>query len=144
MLPTTWIFYGSIDSIDSAFENFARSASEAVVLCSDDDGASRLARKVEKSAKVIRYGTHESADVKLVDFKSGPKASFRVVHHEESADCELEIPGRLNALNACGVIASLIAAGIPLESAAKAASGYTGADRRFQFHAQIEGVPVLR
>jgi len=133
-------FYGSIDSIEAAFENFARSASEAVVLCSDDDGASRLASRLERDVTLIRYGTHESADVRLVNFNGGPKASFRVVHREEFANCELEIPGRLNALNACGVIASLIAAGIPLDSAAKAASGYTGADRRFQFHAEIEGV----
>lgn len=133
-------FYGTLDAIYDAFDDFARTAREAVVLCADDEGTRHLAARMEPSARVITYGVHPDATVQMTDLVAGPRARFSVTYQGESAQCELGVPGRLPALNATGVIATLIATGFSLQDAADAASGFQGADRRFQFHAEIGGV----
>lgn len=133
-------FYGTLDAIYDSFEEFARSTQDAVVVCADDEGTRHLARRLEGSHPVITYGTDSDANVVLSDLVPGPLARFTVSHEGQSATCELGVPGRLNALNATGVIATLVASGYSLEEAAGAASGFRGADRRFQFHGEIAGV----
>lgn len=133
-------FYGTLDAIYDAFEEFAHTARDAVVLCADDEGTQHLAGRLGSHPTVMTYGINPSADVVMSDLVAGPHAQFTVSHKGESARCELSVPGRLNALNAAGVVATLIAAGFSLPEAAHAASGFSGADRRFQFHGEISGV----
>ena len=133
-------FYGTLDAIYDSFEEFARSATEAVVLCADDEGTRHLATRVGEDVSVLTYGSNPGADVVLSEVVAGPVARFTVTYRGESASCELAVPGRLNALNATGVIATLIASGFSVAEAASAASGFRGADRRFQFHGEIAGV----
>jgi UDP-N-acetylmuramate--alanine ligase len=133
-------FYGTLEAIYEAFEEFAHTARDAVVLCADDEGTRHLAGRLESAALVMTYGIHPAADVVMTDLVAGPQARFTVSYRGENARCELGVPGRLNALNAAGVIATLIAAGFSLADAAAAASGFRGAERRFQFHGEISGV----
>ena len=133
-------FYGTLDAIYDSFEEFARSATETVVLCADDEGTRHLATRVGDDVATLTYGSTPSADVVHTDLVAGPVASFTVTYQGASARCELGVPGRLNALNATGVIATLVASGYSLDEAASAASGFRGADRRFQFHGEIGGV----
>ena len=133
-------FYGNLDAIYDAFEEFARTAQEAVVLCWDDPGARNLAGRLGAETRVVTYGAQPGADLVLSDLVAGPTASFTVTHGGMTARCELAVPGRLNALNATGVIATLVASGMSLGDAATSASGFLGADRRFQFHGEIGGV----
>lgn len=133
-------FYGTLEAIYDSFEEFARSATETVVLCADDEGTCHLAARLGDDVTTLTYGTDPQADVVQTDLVAGPLATFTVTYQGISARCELGVPGRLNALNATGVIASLVASGYALEDAARAASGFRGADRRFQFHGEIAGV----
>ena len=133
-------FYGTLDAIYDAFEECARTATQAVVLCADDEGTRHLATRLEATASLVTYGVSPDADVVQSDLVAGPTARFSVTHKGQSAVCELAVPGRLNALNATGVIATLVASGFSLEDAALSASGFRGADRRFQFHGNIAGV----
>jgi UDP-N-acetylmuramate--alanine ligase len=133
-------FYGTLEAIYEAFEDCARTATEAVVLCADDEGTRHLATRLKGTAKILTYGVSPDADVVQSDLVAGPVARFSVTHEGRSAVCELAVPGRLNALNATGVIATLVASGFSLADAARAASGFRGADRRFQFHGDIAGV----
>lgn len=133
-------FYGTLDAIYDSFEEFARSAREAVVVCADDEGTRHLAGRLGDDVTVFTYGSDPHADVVMTDLVAGPVARFTVSQGGQSATCELAVPGRLNALNATGIIATLIASGFSLSEAASAASGFRGADRRFQFHGEIAGV----
>ena len=133
-------FYGTLEAIYDSFEEFARSATEAVVLCADDEGTRQLAARLDDEVTVLTYGTDPSADLVVSDVVAGPLARFTVTMGSDHSTCDLAVPGRLNALNAAGVVLSLVAAGFSLDDAAKAASGFTGADRRFQFHGERGGV----
>ena len=133
-------FYGTLEAIYDAFEAFARSATEQVVLCADDEGTRELARRIGDREGVLTYGVAEDATLRVHSIIPGPKARVELEYQGATATIELEVPGRLNGLNAAGVAGVLIASGMHLERAAAAASGFTGADRRFQFHGELGGV----
>ena len=135
-------FYGSAEAVFQAFEDFARSATSRAVICVDDEGSRAIAKRVSDLSP-LTYGVSEDAAVRVSDVQSAPVASATVSYRGESARFELAVPGRLNALNATGVVASLIAGGFSLEQAAAGVSGFRGADRRFQFHGEVGGVRVF-
>jgi UDP-N-acetylmuramate--alanine ligase len=135
-------FYGTAEAVYQAFDDFARSATTRAVICADDPGAVDIAARVA-DINPLTYGTSASADVVLSDVQAAPVARGTVSYQGESATFELSVPGRLNALNTAGVIAVMLAAGVSLADAARGASGFRGADRRFQFHGEIGGVRVF-
>jgi len=135
-------FYGSTEAVFQAFEDYARSATSTAVICIDDAGARDIATRVADISP-LTYGTAEDADVVVRDVRAAPTARGTVSYRGEEATFELAVPGRLNALNATGVVASMLAAGVSLADAARGVSGFRGADRRFQFHGEIGGVRVF-
>ncbi|AVG23950.1 UDP-N-acetylmuramate--alanine ligase [Pontimonas salivibrio] len=134
-------FYGSREAVFAAFDEFVLSATDAVV-CLDDDGARALVGRLAPR-EVLTYGTHPDAALRLSDVTVAPYARAVVTFGTQSASFELAVPGELNALNATGVIGVLLLAGWSLDDAARGVSGFTGADRRFQFHGEIGGIRVF-
>jgi len=133
-------FYGSMDAIYEAFEDLAETAREALVLCADDEGTMTLAGRLGGARSVITYGTSPEANLQIVGQQDAPVASATLRYGSDRATFTLAVPGRLNALNATGVVGVLLASGMTLFEATEAVSGFRGADRRFQFHADIAGV----
>jgi UDP-N-acetylmuramate--alanine ligase len=133
-------FYGSLDAIYEAFEEFARTAQKSIVLCADDAGTRELRGRLGGAAPVVTYGIAPDADVVMTELSPGPRASFVVSAGGESTRVTLAVPGRLPALNATGVVALLMQLGFSLTEAGDVASGFEGADRRFQYHGTLSGV----
>ena len=133
-------FYGTLDAIFEAFEAFARTATDSIVLCADDSGTKELSSRLSGAARIVTYGVSPQADVIMSDVAAGPAARFLVTHRGESVPVELSVAGRLPALNATGVIALLIQLGLSHGDAAAAVAGFQGADRRFQHHGTLSGV----
>lgn len=134
-------FYGSEDAVFQAFTDFVRSASSAVI-CLDDEGSKTLVDRAGDTP-VLTYGTSAEADLVVADIEPGPVASATVRYDGAEARFDLAVPGRLNALNAAGVVGVLVQAGWSLTDAARAVSGFKGADRRFQYHGTIGGIRVF-
>jgi len=62
---------------------------------------------------------------------------------EKLIDCSLSIPGKHNLLDALAVIATADIIGAGLNSVVLALSKFTGADRRFQIKAEVDGVTII-
>jgi UDP-N-acetylmuramate--alanine ligase len=133
-------FYGTLDAIYEAFEAFARTAQNSIVLCADDVGTRELATRLNGAAPVVTYGVSPDADVVMSNVVAGPRASFQLSYRGQSTSVTLSVPGRLPALNSAGVVALLLGLGLGLEEAGHAVSGFQGADRRFQHHGTLSGV----
>lgn len=133
-------FYGGMDAIYDAFEVFARTATHGVVLCADDEGTREIASRLSDLSRVKTYGLSPDADFRILSSAPAPLARVQITHAGEEVDIVLAVPGRLNALNAVGVAGVLVDAGLTLKEAAHAVSGFSGADRRFQFHGERGGV----
>lgn len=135
-------FYGSVDAIYEAFEEFVKKPRRMAVLCVDDDGVRTLLDRIGPWP-YLGYGVSDLADVQLVSFEAAPNASGTVRQGDQTATFRLGVPGRLTALNATGVVATMVAMGLRLSDAAAAVSGFQGADRRFQFHGEVGGIRVF-
>ncbi len=134
-------FYGTEEAVFQAFADFVQSAGSAVI-CVDDDGSRTLVSRAGDTP-VLTYGTSPEADLVVSDIQPGPVATATVRFDGHEARFELGVPGRLNALNAAGVVGVLVQAGWSLTQAAQAVSGFQGADRRFQYHGTIGGIRVF-
>jgi len=135
-------FYGTVDAIFDAFAQFVTTPRKSPVLCVDDDGVKTLLARLGPK-EYLGYGVSDDADVRLVSWEQAPVASGVVSYRGDTATFRLGVPGRLNALNATGVIATMIQMGLGLADAASAVSGFHGADRRFQFHGEVGGIRVF-
>lgn len=135
-------FYGSVDAIFDAFADFVTQPHRMPVLCVDDEGVQSLLARLGELT-FLGYGVSDRADVRLVSWEQAPTAAGVVSYRGETATFRLGVPGRLNALNATGVIATMVAMGMGLAEAATAVSGFKGADRRFQFHGEVGGIRVF-
>jgi UDP-N-acetylmuramate--alanine ligase len=89
---------------------------------------------ISAAGDVVTFGI-ESGDLRARDVRLGPGTSeFEV----EGVPVALRVPGAHNVLNALAALAALRAAGVPIEEAAPALAGFTGAGRRFEAHGKTE------
>lgn len=134
--------FGSLEAFEQEFAKFAESASELVVISSDDAGAKRVT-KLLSHPNILTFGESEEADFRLIEIDaSGPEVSFEIHFKDLTHPVVLGLPGKHNALNAAGAIAVLVGLGFSLARSVAAVSGFSGTQRRFQLHAQRRGVSV--
>lgn len=134
--------YGTPEAFDAAFARFADAASEAVVISADDPGAQRV-RALLGHERVVTFGEADDAEVRLLDVRLGPAVACTVEVAGERIDLSVGVPGRHNAVNAAGAIATLIALGAAPREAAAALAPFSGTGRRFELHGERRGVRVF-
>lgn len=133
--------YGTPEAFDRAFAEFANRASEAVVISIDDAGAQRVRGMIEHE-RVVTFGEAEGADVRILEIRTGSSAACTVEVAGERIELEVGVPGRHNATNAAGALATLVALGFAPADAARALTGFRGTGRRFELHGERRGVRV--
>lgn len=135
--------YGSHDAFDAAFVDFADSATEAVVISSDDPGAIRV-RSALHHSRVISFGEFADADVRVRDIDtSGGLVSAVIDADGESYPLQLAVAGRHNAINAAGAFAVLRELGVSAQDAVDGLARFGGTVRRFELHGTRRGVSVF-
>jgi UDP-N-acetylmuramate--alanine ligase len=113
--------YRSLPEVKEAFAEFAGRAPTVI------EPAGLELRGVPPSTTFgIDTGTLAARNLELVPLGS----RFRV----DGAAVELNVPGRHNVLNALAALAACREAGLPLDEAAPALAGFSGAGRRFEPH----------
>lgn len=140
-------FYGSREAFMQAFVDFARGASELVVISADDPGAREVleALRNEDGAPLpaIRtFGEDEGADVRILEIDDSGPVRFAVEVDGARHEAQLSVFGRHNAINAVGALAVMTGLGLDAAASLEAVSGFGGTKRRFEFHAEIGGVRV--
>lgn len=134
--------FGSDEAFYDAFIRFANRASEAVVISSDDPGASRV-RAGLTHHNVISFGVAEGADVRLTDISTTGPVAATVTYRGESARMHMVVLGEHNAINAAGAVAVLVVLGHELTAAVRAVEAFAGTVRRFELHGNERGVSVF-
>jgi UDP-N-acetylmuramate--alanine ligase len=135
-------FYGSRDAFMQAFVSYAEAASELVVISADDPGALEVLEQLSRES-VFTFGESESADVRLVDVVTNGPVSFGLQYAGETYNAQLKVPGHHNAVNAAGAFSVLVCLGIDPRRALQAIAEFGGTKRRFELHAEINGIKVL-
>lgn len=137
--------YGTLENIVKAFGQYIHNVRNDgfSVLCTDGP----LLREVAaaESHKVITYGFNRYAQYRIGDiFTKGYSTIGEVFDGQKKiGSLELKVPGRHNMINALAAVAVSRELGIDFQKVAEALCSFTGANRRFQFLGEANGVVVI-
>jgi len=132
--------YASLSELEEAFDEFARPAEVRVL-----GPGVEVAGEGDPVTFGIDSGKFRARDVTLgpgtsrFSVEAGAAENSGGVPGGDAVQVELAVPGAHNVLNALAALAALEAAGVPVEEAAPALAGFSGAGRRFEHHGHTEG-----
>lgn len=131
--------YGTFEHLKKAFFDFAGRVPfyGVAVICWDDAVIRETFAPFGK--RLIRYGFHPEADLRI----AGGNSRYQVFFENQLlGEVKLNVPGRHNALNAAGAMAVALEAGISFSTIVKGLEHYHGVDRRFQFKGRVGNIDV--
>jgi len=125
-------YYGDSATMEAAFCEFVGCLKPggSLVVCID----SPLPECVAGAQGKITYGFGDNADWRLSDYAPSEHGVQFTLHPPTTAHigCQLQVPGRHNALNAVASIAASTLVGVPVDVAVAALSRFHGVARRFE------------
>ena len=133
--------FGSERAFKDAFVDFARAASEGIVISSDDSGAVEIAPQLS-GRRVTTFGQHPDAAVRVHSVELGATVAFRIAWGGRDFAVALRVPGLHNALNAAGAFGVLVGLGFDPQRSVEAIAGFEGTERRFELKGEVGGVRV--
>jgi UDP-N-acetylmuramate--alanine ligase len=130
--------YGDFDALVHAFERFVDGVPGPVVCGIDDSVGAGIARA---RSRIVTYGEARDADYRVVDQDGGAEACRFTLERRGQALGELVVPlGVKAATNAAGAAAMALELGVHFDAVVRAARGFGGVARRFQFRGEHDGV----
>ena len=138
-------FFKTMDNLIASFGKFAALARDAVIFNGDDE-KTLIAVEQGGEKKHISFGYSDKNDfyAENISFKRGAFPVFDLMYKgEKKVEVELSVPGKHNVLNALAAIASAHYTGVSIEDAAKNITTFTGAGRRFEKLADVNGITVV-
>ncbi|GAA3744369.1 UDP-N-acetylmuramate--L-alanine ligase [Leifsonia bigeumensis] len=133
--------FGSEAAFKDAFVEFARAASEGIVISADDPGAVEVTPRLADRV-VTTFGEHADATVRVHSVELGPAVAFRIAWRGLDFRVSLRVPGLHNALNAAGAFGVLVGLGFDPRASIDAIAGFEGTERRFEPRGEVGGVRV--
>ena len=140
-------FFKDLDDIRRSFRRYAQQvpADGTLVINADTPAYETITDGLP--CRTITYGLDsDQADytARDIQFDNRGCASFICVYRgEEAGKITLSVPGLHNVSNALAAVAAASAAGVPVETAARGLTSFTGTDRRFQFKGSIDGIDII-
>jgi len=139
-------YYNDMEDVRACFTSFVNKVPfyGTSILCLDDPNVQAIIPKVER--RRITYGLSAQADVSAHGVRHDREfgSAFTVWRGSEViGEVQLRVPGMHNVYNSLAAIAVGFELEVPFAQIASALSTFTGAHRRFQFKAEIDGVLVI-
>jgi UDP-N-acetylmuramate--alanine ligase len=138
--------YGTMEALIGAFERFASSVEDTLVVCADDARAAALRRA---GPRVLTYGlgigTDAAPDVGAEGVQTDAAGSrfSLTVGGRRAATIRLRIAGRHNVQNSLAAAAAGIALGWEPDVIAEGLAVFAGASRRFEYRGSLQGADLV-
>lgn len=132
----------TIEELRDLFGAFIAKAATAVINLDNGEGAA-LAMALPEERR-LTFAIEGEADLRAE--RLGPEPfgiGFDLVAGDDRRRIRLQVPGVHNVSNALAAIGACVAAGVPLDEAARAIEGFTGLKRRFELVGEANGVSVI-
>jgi UDP-N-acetylmuramoyl-tripeptide--D-alanyl-D-alanine ligase len=108
--------FGSIDAVARAKgELIAALPGDGVAVVNADGGYQELWRELAAGRRLLRFGEHAGADVRVQHQAQADGARISLYTADGALDVSLRLAGRHNALNAAAAAAAALAAGVSLQ-----------------------------
>lgn len=139
--------YPTLEEMRDAFARFAArvGAGGLLIVGGEDEEARGLGETWRRvGGQAATFGAGLPWDWRAEQVQVGVGTVLEVWHAgQRLGRCELELPGRHNALNALAALAAADAIGVPFEAAARALAEFQGTARRFELKGEAGGVTVV-
>lgn len=134
-------FYGTVEKLHQAFQDFARAVKGTLVVCADDFVLLELVR--DTPARVLTYGKERGDWLVTRIHQQGEISAFTVAHGQSRRDYTIRLPGEHNVLNAVAAIAVGATLGVPHEEVLRSVATFRGVARRLERKGEALGVLVM-
>lgn len=140
-------YFKTFENLKKSFTKFVSMATKAIIYNGDDSNTFDAVKPViEKGGKeIITFGLDEKNDYRAINIEMvNEYGSFDlVVKGETLGRVRLSVPGMHNVYNALAVIASAMYSGMSFEKCVSGIANFTGAGRRFEKLAEIDGITIV-
>ena len=140
-------FFKTFENLKKSFTEFVSMATKMIIYNGDDfNTVETVIPAINKSGKKsITFGLNETNDYRAINIKMiNEYGSFDLVHNGVNLGrVVLSVPGKHNVLNALAVIASAMESGVSFEKCVSGIKNFTGAGRRFEKLAEIDGITIV-
>ena len=139
-------FFKDLDDIRHSFRRFASNTLEygATIINGEINNYEELVNGLPQ--KVITYGLNDQYDYYASDISYDDKACahYTVMHAGQKLfDVKLNVPGAHNVSNSLAAVALMLELNIAEKAIISGLYKFGGADRRFQYKGQFNGVTVI-
>ncbi len=139
-------YFKTMDNLKNSFAKFCGLTTDLIIANGDDPNVREVLEKCGTKARIITYGAAESNDFfpQNIEQVSDFCWRFTLKHIDKHlGEIEIHVPGKHNVYNAVAAAAAAYSAGIPIEAIQKGLKNFTGAMRRFEKLAEINGVTFV-
>lgn len=139
-------YFKTMERLKESFEKFCALTTDIIVANGSDPNTLEVVKNSGAKAKIVTFG--KSADCcfypenirQISDFSW----KFTLVNEKKAlGEIEVNVPGEHNVYNAVAACAAAYSAGIPIETIQRGMAKFTGAMRRFERLAEIDGVTFV-
>jgi len=139
-------YYHDMDDVRKCFADFVNKVPfyGAAVLCLDDPHVQAVIPRVER--RRVTYGLSAQADISAheINYDQSFGSTFVVWRGiDVLGPVTLRVPGKHNVYNSLAAIAVGLELDVPFDMIAFALGEFSGADRRFQYKGEEQGVIVI-
>ena len=139
-------FFKDLDDIRHSFRQFASNTKEdgAIIINGEIENYQSIVEGLP--AQIITYGMSDACDFypEHITFDEKACASFTAMYHGRKVmDVALHVPGLHNVSNALAAIALSLDLKLDEKDIAAGITAFGGADRRFQYKGEVDGVTVI-
>ncbi len=138
-------FYRDLDHIMETFTNFLNRVPfyGVGIVCIDDINIRKILPRLER--KVITYGFSKRADLRAENpcFDTFNSSYVLWRKRKKLGQIRLKVPGRHSILNSLAAIAVGLELDIEFKKIASALAAFRGAQRRFHFRGEADGIMVI-
>lgn len=140
-------YFKTFDNLKNSFVKFASMSTKVIIYNGDDANTVEVVERAkEKCGKpVISFGLGELNDYRAINIvDKNEYNSFDVLYKGKNLGrVSLSIPGSHNVMNCLAVIAAAMYSGVEFEKCVSGISDFTGAGRRFEKLAEINGITII-
>lgn len=140
-------YFKTFDNLKNSFVKFASMSTKVIIYNGDDANTIEVVERAkEKCGKpVISFGLGELNDYRAINIvDKNEYNSFDVLYKGKNLGrVSLSIPGSHNVMNCLAVIAAAMYSGVEFEKCVSGISDFTGAGRRFEKLAEINGITII-
>jgi UDP-N-acetylmuramate--alanine ligase len=137
-------YFKTMENLLLSFTKFCNITTDTLVINGDDENTLFAVKNSDFSGRIVTFGFSESNDYYPVNIVYDQGTRFDLVKQGDFlAGIKLNVPGEHNILNAVAACSAAHSAGISETALSKGLESFTGAGRRFETHAVVNGVTVV-